>query len=1084
MKKINKMLNRDLYGFEFDLKLKITALFLIVSMFEINASTHEKYSRKIVKLENINQEKVEITGTVLDENNQPLPGATITAKGEASGTLTDFNGKYKILVPQGTTSIIISYTGYNKQEIIIGNRKIIDVKMQSSTNSLDEVVVVGYGTQKRKNLLGAVSSVKGESLNLSSSPSIAHALQGKAAGLQITQNSAQPGGGLNIQIRGAGSVNAGNDPLVVVDGFVITNFDEPSSGNRYNGGTQGILNSFNPNDIESIEVLKDASAAAIYGSRAANGVILITTKKGKEGDVKVDYSASYSHQAYNKNYDVLNLGQWMQLRNDAAREKWDFENRIFPYSSRTLEEANATPVNGVPFKRYFSDQQIRDARNGTDWLSLITRDGIIKQNNISLTGGTKTTKYFLSGNLYDHDGVVKNSGFNRSSFRINLDQKLNDYMNFGMNMTTSRIKNQYTQLGGDQYENSGIIRSALQQSPNLLAIDEFGNYPINPELSQQPNPFSLTTISDEGVTDRSLANFYLEIKPFTGLTAKFQGGYDKGESTRNTYLPRTTLWGAAENGKASIASSKKNDNLFDFTLTYNKKIFEDHSFTMLLGTSMQEYTKEYASAGNSGFISDAFLWNNLNAGSGTKLVGSTKSERNNKSYFGRLNYSYQDKYMLTAIIRSDFDSGNAANYKWATFPSIALGWDIAGESFMKSIENEVSQLKIRFGYGQVGNTDISGNAAAAFYSKPAYLNPDESILQGVFLSRLENPDLKWETTTEKNFGLDFEILNRRVSGSLEIYNRVISDLLATKPLNSYNEINLIATNVGATESNGIELTLNTTNISSNDFTWRSTFTYSKYKTNWKERAPDWKPSVYEGYNDPVRAQYSRLSDGIMQTGEIVPAQPNLFPGQIKIKDVNGFQRDGFGNPMTDENGIFLRTNAPDGIIDDADTVLLGSSDPKWVAGFSNTIIYKKFELNFHFNGMFGRKIVNQTDLALGTSADGVAQFGYNATTKIFDRWTPDNPTNTRPGSNYGYSNYGSGDFFMQNASFVRLQSASLVYKLPTQWAGKYLSSAAIRIDAQNLFTITKYDGIDPETDGYTAAYPNVKTYTVGIDLKF
>ncbi|MGO4770838.1 SusC/RagA family TonB-linked outer membrane protein [Flavobacterium sp. W22_SRS_FK3] len=1083
MKKSNKLLHGNYQELKFNLKTMITILILIVSVFKVNAATSTGSNENSEIINKKSEDDITIKGIVLDELGQPMIGVNIAQKGSAKGTTTDFDGSFTIVVSSNTQALVISYVGYETQEVAIVGKTNITVSMVPASKSLNEVVIVGYGTQKKKNVLGAMSSIKGESLDLTSSPSVAHALQGKAAGLQITQNSAQPGGGLNIQIRGAGSVNAGNDPLIVVDGFIITNLDQSGSGNRYNGGTQGILNSFNPNDIESIDVLKDASAAAIYGARAANGVILITTKKGKEGDIKVDYSASYSHQAYNKNYNVLNLSQWMQLRNDAAKEKWEFENRVYPYSSITLEEANAAPVNGIAFKRYFSDEEIRDAGNGTDWLSLVTRDGVIQQNNISISGGSKTTKYFMSGNLYSHDGVIQNSGLKRTSFRINLDQKINDYVNIGMNLTTSRIKNQYTQLGGDQYENSGIIRSAIQQSPNIAAIDEYGKYPINPELSQQPNPYSLLTISDQGVTDRALSNFYMEIKPFKGLTARVQGGFDKGEDSRFTYLPRTTLWGAAENGKASIANNKKNDDSFDFTVTYNKSI-QDHSFTVLLGTSRQTYRKEANSIGNSGFVTDSFLWNNMNAGAGTKVVSSSKSKNNYISYFTRFNYSYKDKYILTSTIRRDGASVFAENNKYGIFPSIALGWDIANEPFMESSNKYVSQLKLRIGYGQLGNSNLNGNAGGAYYSKPAYLNPDESIIQGVFASRLNNPDLKWETTTEKNIGLDFELFNRKISGSLEVYNRVVSDLLSEKAINSYNEINTVVANIGATESKGVELTLNTNNIDLKDFKWRSTFVYSTYKTKWKDRAPDWKPSVYEGYNDPVRAQYSRLSDGIMQAGDVVTAQPNLYPGQIKIKDINGFKRDDAGNPMTDANGIFLRTGAPDGIIDDADTVLLGSSDPKWTAGLSNTIIYKKFQLDFHFNGMFGRKIVNQTDLAYGTSADGVAQFGYNATTRIYDRWTPENPSTTRPGSNYGYSSYGSGNFFLENASFVRLQNVSLAYKLPTDWAGKYITSSSIKLDAQNLFVITKYDGIDPETDGYAAAYPNVKTYTIGIDIKF
>ncbi|WP_264537836.1 SusC/RagA family TonB-linked outer membrane protein [Flavobacterium sp. N1736] len=1091
MKKSNKLLHSNYHELKFNLKTIITVLILIVSVFKVNAATSTG-SNKLEIVNKSSEADIIIKGVVLDELGQPMIGVTIVPKGSSRGTTTDFDGTFTIVVPSATEALLFSYVGYDSKEVAIANQTNLKVSMVPVSKSLNEVVIVGYGTQKKKNVLGAMSSVKGESLTLSSAPSVLTALQGKVAGLQITQNSAQPGGGFNIQIRGAGSINASNDPLIVVDGFPITNLEQPGSGNRYDGGTQGVLNSFNPNDIESIDVLKDASASAIYGARAANGVIMITTKKGKDGEVRVDYSGSYSYQKYNDGYDVLDLKQWMQLRNDASRENWEFINKVYPYSPKTLDEANAAPVNGIPYKRLYSDEQIRNAGAGTDWLSLVTRDGIVQQNNLSLRGGTQSTKYFLSGNLFDQQGIVKNSGIKRSTVHFSIDQKLVDFVTVGMNMTKSRVNNQNSQLGGkfdpvtgqelSQFENSGIIRSAIQQSPDVLAIDAMGNYPINPDNALEPNPYSMLTISDEGVVDRSLMNFYAEAKPFRGFTARVQAGFDQGNSSRSTYLPRTTLYGALENGKASINTEKKNDDLLDVILTYNTKIRDVNNFTFMVGYSQQTFRTERSTLGNSNFITDAFLWNNMNAGAGTKVVGSTNSEFGYRSYFSRLNYSYKDKYMLTSTIRRDGASMYAKNNKYALFPSISAGWDVSQEKFMTSISDYISQFKLRFGYGAVGNS--GGNAFAAYYAQPAYLNPDESIWTGVFPTRLENPDLKWETTTEKNLGLDFEILNRRVSGSVEVYERVISDLLMLKPINSYNEINEVWANVGSTRSRGVEVTVSTVNIDHPDFKWRSTFTYSQFKTNWKKRAPDWKPRVYEGYNDPVRANYYQISDGVMQIGEVVPAQPDLYPGQIKIKDVNGFVRDNAGNPVTDANGVFLRTGAADGKIDDADTVLLGSQDPDFVAGLSNTIIWKNFQLNFMFNGMFGREIIDRTDFAYGVTAVGVAQNGRNATTNIYNRWTPDNPTNTRPGSNFGYTQYGSGDFFLQEASFVRLQSVSLTYNFPKKWFGKFMQGAAIRLDGQNLFTITKYDGIDPETDGYAAAYPNVKTYTVGVDLKF
>lgn len=1025
-----------------------------------------------------------VSGTILDENDRPLPGASIVVKGTNLGVTASFDGEFEITLPRGSDTLIISYIGYVTQEIAVGVQTVLNIKLVPDTTSLDEVVVVGYGTQKKRDVVGAISSVKSEELVLSSTPSIGQALQGRVSGLQIVQNSAQPGGGQDIRIRGAASINASNQPLIVVDGFPITDFQQPGTGNRYDGGTQGILNSFNPNDIESIEVLKDASSTAIYGARASNGVILISTKKGKLGKISVDYSTSYSFQDYINNYEILGLQEWMQLRNDAAFENWAFLNRVQPYSDRTLEEAIADPANGVAFSRYYSDEQINNAGKGTDWLGLVTRDGSIQQHNLSVRGGTESTKYFLSGNFFKQNGVVKNSGFERSSLRINIDQTLNKYINFGLNLTSSRINNQNSQLGGDQYENSGIIRGAIQQGPHILPRDEFGNYPINPDSALEPNPLSLLTISDQGVIDRTLGNFYLEARPIEGLTARVQAGLDRGVTSRNTYLPRTTLWGELENGRASVATEKKNDRLLDITLNYTTTIEKDHSFNFLLGYSSQKYRSESTSAGNTDFISDAFLWNNLNAGAGTKTVGSSKNENNFVSYFARLNYVYKDRYILTSTVRKDGASVFAENNKYGLFPSIAVGWNLSEEPFMKGLKDEISQFKLRFGYGETGNADIGGNAFAAYYAQPAYLNPDESIQIGVFASRLANPDLKWETTRETNLGLDFGFLNQRIYGSVEVFQKEVSDLLMQKPINSYNEINYVWANVGKTQSKGVELTLGSDIIRTADVLWRSTLTYSHYRDKWKERAEDFKPSVYQNDTDPIRAHYSYISEGIMQAGEVVEAQPDLFPGQIKIKDLNGFSRDSQGDPEVDENGRFIRTGAADGIIDEADIVLIGSYDPDFIAGFSSTFRYKNLELNFNFNGMFGREIVDQTDFTYGVTAVGVAANGRNALRNVLNRWTPENPSTTRPASHFGFTQYGSGDFFLQDAWFIRLQNLSLSYTLPKSWFGSAISNAAIRLDGQNLFLITPYDGIDPETDGYTAAYPNVRSYTLGLDLKF
>ncbi|MBX2924242.1 MAG: TonB-dependent receptor [Chitinophagaceae bacterium] len=1030
---------------------------------------------------------VDVKGRVMSENTpgQPLEGASVKIKGSDAGTSTNANGEFFIQIPGERATLIISYVGYQTIEIVVsGSNANVNVALKPLETQVDEVVVIGYGTQKKKDLTGAVSSVKTKDLVLSSGPEIGNMLKGKVAGLTIRQNSAQPGGGFDILVRGAGSVNASNEPLFVVDGFPITDLVQPESGGRYNAGSQSILNSFNPNDIESIEVLKDASATSIYGSRAANGVILITTRKGSEGALKVQYANNFSLQKYNNPFDVLPLNEWMQVRNEAAWEQWQFDNNVIPYGTRTQEEAEANPVNG-PFRKLYTQNAINNVGRGTDWFDLVTRDGKTMQHNLSLSGGTKYTKYLVSGNFYDQQAIVKNASFKRYSVRANIDQEINKYVKTGINLTASRIDNQNTQLGADQYENSGIIRAAIQQGPHIPAIDEDGNYPLNPQLALQPNPYSLLTISDEGRIERLLGNFYVDVMPVEGITVKLKAGIDRGSSKRQNYLPTTTLHGALEHGRAFISNAESNSYLLEATANYNKSIAGGHNVDILAGVSQQKFVSTLSSEGATGFITDAFLWNNLGAGSVQLPSNSSGFKNMIASYFGRLNYNYKSRYYVTATVRTDGASVFAANNKWGTFPSAAIAWNIAEEPFLGFLKNTFSQLKFRFSYGQTGNASINSNAFAAYAAYPAWLTGNDVRLIGVSLARLENPDLKWETTTGANFGLDFSILNGRIDGSIEVYNNIISDLLATKTLNSYQEINTIIANIGKTQSKGFEVTVNTRNIQTSSFQWRTMFALSRFKDTWKERAPDWKPAVFESANDPIRAIYSRVADGILQVGEQVPvSQPELKPGMIKIKDIDGFERDVNGNPAVDANGRFIRMGKPDGIIDEADTKLMGTSDPSYMVGLTNILTYKNFSLNFDFNALFGRRFADPNYTTYGVSAAGVYSNGYNALRTVKDRWTPENPSATHPGSFYGWSPYGIGDFFVQDAWFIRLQNVSLGYNLPRRFLGNVFSSVRVHADAQNLFVITPYTGVDPETDSYTAAYPYIRTFTVGLNLNF
>ena len=1028
-----------------------------------------------------------LTGTVTDEQGGPIVGATVIEHGKKTGTITNGDGAFSLATTPGTT-LTISYVGFAPQTVKARNG--MRVILSEEAKGLDEVVVVGYGTMKKRDLTGAVSSVKGTDLAVAGVASAAHMLAGKAAGLYVRQNSAQPGGGLDILIRGAGSVNASNEPLYIVDGFPIAKLDQQKGENgRMDPGTQGVLNFLNPNDVESIEVLKDASATAIYGARAANGVVIVTTKRGREGKAVVNYSYNYSYQHYSDKYDVLSLRDWMIEKNKSSWEYWIWENEVGPWGSKTLEAALAAPKSGLAYTRPYTDAQIAAAGSGTDWVGLITRNGHIQEHNLSIQGGSKDTQYMISLNYYDNEGIVRNSGMSRYTVKSNIDQRFLNVFKAGVNLTLTRIDNNNTQLGSAQFEKSGIIRSAVQMGPNILAYDPVtGTYPVNPLLGTQPNPYSLLNNIDKGRTDRFLGNMYVEARPIEGLTLRVNAGLDRANISRKTYEPKSTLYGRNLQGNGDIYTNDNNQYLLEATATYAKTIKEQHKVNLLAGTSYEQFNVEGVNSGNNNFLLDGFLYNNLNAGTGTKRVGSSFSKNKMESYFFRVNYIFKDRYYLTGTFRADGASVFAKNHKWGYFPSAALGWTFSEEPFMKSLSSWLTMGKMRLSWGQTGNSNIGSNAFASYYAQPAYNQENGTQLIGVFQGKLENPNLKWETTTEWNFGMDFGFLNNRILASVEFYHRVISDLLNYKPLNYYHDISQVMANIGKTQSTGLELTINTTNVQTRDFKWTTNFTFTTYKDRWKERTPDWKPAVYEKVDDPIRPIYSRRADHILQIGEAAPAaQPDLRPGELVIKDLNGYKRDSNGQPEVDANGRFILTGGPDGKIDDADVELIGSQDPGWMAGMVNSLTYKDFDFSFQLNGMFDRRMEDPTEMAYGLGGGDVARYGYNALSIIKKRWTWDNPSTQYPCSFNGWGNsYTHGDWYYQKAWFVRLSNITLGWSMPKAWIAKakYISRVHLSLSASNLFCITPYKGLDPETDYYTAAYPNARTYSLGVNITF
>lgn len=1021
--------------------------------------------------------KYKLTGTVVDGNGEPIIGASVLEQGTKNGTVTDIDGNFVLNTSKENPTLDISYIGFLSQQVKARNGVATKVTMKENAQNLEELVVVGYGTMKKKDMTGAVASIKMSDEPVNTVSSVSHALAGKAAGLQVSTISAQPGSGTTFRVRGAASVSAGNDPLIIVDGFPISAVSNSavSAGDYDTGSADNILGSINPNDIESIEVLKDASSTAIYGARAGNGVIIITTKRGKSGAPKITYSATATLQTMAKKYEVLNAHDFMEQSNRYARENWLKTNQIGIYGGKTEAEAEAP----------YSPMYTGNPANDTDWFDLVTRTGFQTQHNVSMNGGNDYTKYLVSFNYFKQNGVVKKSGMDRYTGRVNLDQKLSKTVRTGVNLTFTRTNNDDVALGAGQNEWASVLVGAAQFNPLLPVKDDKGNYVLNQDAAFLPNPVSLLEVTNTTTKERFLATAFLEYNPIKDLTLKANFGIDRNYQKHRVYMPKTTLYGAKRNGQADIAQYDKSDYLLELTANYTKR-FGDHNITALAGYSFQRFTDEYLSAGNRDFLTDGFLYNNLGAGAFEKpWVGSSATKDEMASFFGRVNYTFKDRYLMTATLRADGASNFAENHRWGYFPSVALGWRFQEETFMKNF-TALSNGKLRVSWGQTGNSNI-GNKAVSYYGTGYSYSFGNVLSPGVYLKQLGNPDLKWETTTEWNFGLDLGFFNNRLNVTAEYYHKTVSDLLATQSLLKFQEVGSIAANIGKTQSQGFELTINTVNFNTSKFNWTTDFTFSLYRDKWKERDPNWKPNAYSQYNSPIRYMSGYVSDGLIQAGETVDWMPGSLPGQVKIKDINGYVYNEDGSVKVDKHGIPLKSGKPDGKLDDADKVIYGNSDPGYLAGLNNTIRYGNFDFNIYFYGQFS--VLNNgsyKDLWLSGEGCTVKNLyrGYNMPTSVKDIWSSDNQTGTQPSFFQSESSYGVGDYFLKKSWFVRCRNITLGYTIPTSVLRGVLSNVRVYADVNNPFVISPYKGLDLETDNSAFAYPNVRSFTIGVDITF
>jgi len=1003
------------------------------------------------------QDNSEVTGTVIDAStSNTMPGVNILVKGTTRGTSTDSNGKFSLTVPSLSDTLVFSFVGYSTKEVPINGRTQLNVSLEPSTFSTEELVVVGYGTQRKSDLTGSVSSVTSDDFNKGVNTSVDQLLQGKVAGARVVETTGEPGGGLAINIRGASSVNAGTGPLYVIDGLPIDNSSaQAGSGAGFVGSRAGRseLSSINPDDIQSIEILKDASATAIYGSRGANGVVLITTKSGQKGSVQVDYNGYVGIQNPSHNMDLLSPQQYKTVLNNI------------------IDDGGGNGSQRV--------DQIANNGAGTDWRNQIYNDNaLIQNNNLSFSGGSESTQYFVSLNVMNQDGMVKSSAYDKYGVRVNLDQDVSDKFDWGINLSANYHKDNYAPTGYGLNENAGALYTAMNWDPTKPVYDSNGDYYVSPDLTME-NPVALIN-GEESTrsTYRYFGTAYGEYSIIPELTFKLNIGGDVKEQRRDSYISRLTKQGSAFGGIASISEGQATNYLVEGTATYSNN-FGKHDVTALVGATTQEFLtiRDYQEA--SGFATDATTTNNMSLGDQeTYGLNSAKFGYTLISYIGRVNYSYNDKYLFTGTFRIDGSSKFGENSKYGYFPSFALGWKLDQEDFLKTVD-AISNLKLRASWGETGNQEIGNFLSITTFGPGGTPIWNGSPVVGLNPSRLANPDIKWETTRQWNIGLDFGFLNQRISGSVEYYQKDTYDMLLNLPIPNSTGFSSQINNVGSIKNSGLDFTLNTRNISNRDFTWTSSITLSTLKNEVTDLGGI--PEIITGNAGfsnsfflikegvPLRSFYGYQIAGIWQQGDdFSQTTDNVHPGDFKYVDQN-----------------------EDGTVNADDRVVLGNSFPDYTFSIGNTVSYKNFRLNVFIEGAQGLSMLNNNLV----DTYFPVQFRRNKLAEPYlNRWTPNNPSDKYPSFVHplAQGQKSVNSYTVEDASYVRLKTVKLSYSLPKSVLKNFMRSATVYVTGQNLYTITDYTGIDPAVNSNGNAnaridyntYPLARTFMAGVQLGF
>lgn len=1028
-----------------------------------------------------------VTGTVTNVSGEPLQGATVLVKGTLQGVITNANGEYTILNVPDDAALVFSFVGMITQEVSVGKQTNIDVTMIQDVLGIEEVVAIGYGTKNKEDVLGAIGSVKSEDLLTRSTVNFQQSLQGKVAGVEIIQTTGQPGGNFSIKLRSNPSfANAG--VLYVVDGIPVN--DDAGTPNGQFEGTGGLdkspLNFINPNDIESISFLKDASAASIYGARAGAGVVLISTKRGKLGAPKVNYSTSYAIQKADRLYDLLDSKEYMIQRNHVKEEIWLRDNNIAPFYG------NVDPSSIPPYVPYYNQEEIDATPYYPSALDEIQRQGIVTQHDLSISGGTEYTKYYISGKYFDQKGIFLGNDYKGYTGKINIDQVISERIKVGTNIIASN-SNYNNVMTGTFGSGNGILTSAINWPANIPLLDENGNYLDNPVYAAGFNPLSFQDNTDLTNSFRFLASPNIEIKLFESLIGKMNFSYDQSTNKRNTFVPPV---GIQTFGIAKIDERQSNTALADFTLNYNKSLGEKSELHAVAGYSYQKSNWEGVTAGNSNFVANSISYYDLSSGQAEKpIVDSYKREESWASYFARGTFNYDGKYLLQASIRRDGSTKFALNKKWGIFPAFSGGWIISNEKFMDNIQF-IDLLKLRAGYGETGNSNFPGTAFEVYsvggnwgQDGPNPIFGQNTANIGIFMTQAANPNLTWETASETNLGIDFNLFERRISASVDFYNKNIRNLISWVPFPADFTVDGVYGNAGKTRSTGYEVSVQTINIVSgnkNGFRWSSNFTFSRYLNYWVERSPNSllilpKYMEVSGRDALFNGLYGYESDGLFvgEYGTAPDWMPNMLPGGIIIKDIANYSHDGTHN------------KEPDGIITDADNSLLDNLDPEYSFGIGNTFNYGPFSLNIYFYGMkkIGLSPYAPNNIYPFSNAETqLNQYGYNSVNKIKERWSFQNPNGnfTTGLIDPSYSQYqNNSSYWWIDASFLRCKNITLGYILPYKYLRnqKIISSLEFTVDVLNPFIITKYPMLDPELN-QNNYFPNTKSLVFGLSVSF